>query len=202
MWLSSTVLLPWLPGFPPPAFLTTISSLTSPQSVSPQSTPALALGLPHNPWTPTPSHCTFQETRIPVGVCMAAARTVWVSFPLGCHRLAVSLSVLNVSPLIQTVAVLWGSGPCFRSLVLFSFILVLFIYWSGYKFLRPCPWIFKFSFLSFYNSSSSPFWINTFPDGKIQSYSIPSYLFQTFAVNDKFKVYTIPWHRGRRLEGK
>ena len=48
-WLSSIALLPWLPGFPPQAFPTTISSLTSPRSVSPQSTAALALGLLHNP---------------------------------------------------------------------------------------------------------------------------------------------------------
>jgi len=40
MWLSSITLLPRLPGFPPPAFPTMISSLTSPWSVSPQSTAA------------------------------------------------------------------------------------------------------------------------------------------------------------------
>ena len=45
--------------------------------------------------------------------CMAAARTVWFSFCLGCHRSAVSLSALNVSPLTQTIAPLWGSDPCF-----------------------------------------------------------------------------------------
>ena len=49
------------------------------------------------------------------GVCMAAARTVWFSFHLGCHRSAVSLSALNVSPLTQTIAPLWGSDPCFNS---------------------------------------------------------------------------------------
>ena len=42
-------------------------------------------------------------------VCMAAARTVWFSIQLGCHRSAVSLSALNVSPLTQTIAPLWGS---------------------------------------------------------------------------------------------
>ena len=49
------------------------------------------------------------------GVCMAAARTVWFSFHLGCHRSAVSLSALNVSPLTQTIALMWGSDPCFSS---------------------------------------------------------------------------------------
>ena len=34
-------------------------------------------------------------------VCMVVARTVWFSFHLGFHRSAVSLSVLNVSPLTQ-----------------------------------------------------------------------------------------------------
>ena len=48
-------------------------------------------------------------------VCMAAARTVWFSFYLGCHRSAVSLSALNVSLLTQTMAPLWGLDPCFSS---------------------------------------------------------------------------------------
>ena len=51
----------------------------------------------------------------PSGVCMAVARTVGLSFHLGCHRSAVSLSALNVSPLTQTVASVWGSDPCFSS---------------------------------------------------------------------------------------
>ena len=55
--LSSIALLPWLPGFPPQAFPTTISSLPCPQPVSLQSTAALALGLLHNPQTPAPSSC-------------------------------------------------------------------------------------------------------------------------------------------------
>ena len=49
------------------------------------------------------------------GVCMATARTVWFWFHLGCHRSAVSLSALNVSPLTQTIALLWWSDPCFSS---------------------------------------------------------------------------------------
>ena len=48
-------------------------------------------------------------------VCMAAARTVWFSFHLGCHRSAISFSALNVSPLTQTVAPMWGSDPHFSS---------------------------------------------------------------------------------------
>ena len=48
-------------------------------------------------------------------VCMVAVRTVWFSFHLGCHRSALSLSSLNVSPLTQTIAPMWGLDPCFSS---------------------------------------------------------------------------------------
>ena len=48
--------------------------------------------------------------------CMAVARTVWFSFHLGCHRSVVSFSALNVSPLTQTIALMWGLDPCFSSL--------------------------------------------------------------------------------------
>ena len=47
------------------------------------------------------------------GVCMAEARTVWFSFHLGCHRLAVWFSALNVSSLTQAIAPMWESDPCF-----------------------------------------------------------------------------------------
>ena len=46
---------------------------------------------------------------------MAAARTVWFSFHLACHRSATSLSALNVSPLILTTALMLGLDPCFSS---------------------------------------------------------------------------------------
>ena len=49
------------------------------------------------------------------GVCAAAARTVWFPFHLGCHRSAISLPALTVSPLTQTIALMWGSDPCFSS---------------------------------------------------------------------------------------
>jgi len=48
-------------------------------------------------------------------VCIAVARTVWFSFHLVCHRSAASLSSLNISPLTQTLALLWGLDPCFIS---------------------------------------------------------------------------------------
>ena len=65
-WLSSIILLPWLPGFPPLAFPTRISSLTSPHSVAQQSTAVFALQLLHNSWTPAPSRCAFQWTSGPI----------------------------------------------------------------------------------------------------------------------------------------
>ena len=64
--LSSIALLPRLPGFLPQAFPTTISSLTSPPSVSLKSTAALTLGFLHNPLTPAPSCCAFRGTSAPV----------------------------------------------------------------------------------------------------------------------------------------
>ena len=78
------------------------------------------------------------------GVCMAAARTVWFSFYLGCRRSAVSLSALNVSPLTQTIAPMWGSDACFSSpscqpraspvlLTLLFFLLIP----SSYRVLHP-----------------------------------------------------------------
>ena len=60
---------------------------------------------------PLPSRGSMTLSR----VCMAAARTVWFSFHLGCHISVVSLSALNVSPLTQTIAPMWGSDPCFSS---------------------------------------------------------------------------------------
>ena len=44
-------------------------------------------------------------------LCLVAARTVWFTFHLGCHRSAVSLSVLHVSPLTQTIAPMWDPTP-------------------------------------------------------------------------------------------
>ena len=107
-------LLPWLPGFSPQALPTTVSSLTSPRSISPQSTAALVLGSLHNPQTPGPSHCTFQGTRVPVQGMYDCSKD-WFSFHLGCHRSAVSVSALNVSPLTQTIAWMWGPDPRFSS---------------------------------------------------------------------------------------
>ena len=94
----------------------------------PQSSPSHPPNLSfHSQQQPSPWVCsTIPKLQLPpaapsrgpaslFGVCMAAARTVWFSFHLGCHRSAVSLSALNVSPLTQTIALMWGSDPCFSS---------------------------------------------------------------------------------------
>ena len=113
-WLSSIALLPWLPGFPPLAFPTMIFSLISPQSFSTQSIAAVAL-CSTIPKLQLPSAAPSRRPVFLSGVCLAAASTVWFSFHLGCHRSAVSLSALNVSPLTQTIAPMWGLDPCFSS---------------------------------------------------------------------------------------
>ena len=90
----------------------------------PQSPPShpLDLSLCSQP-QPSPRDCsTIPKLQLPAtahssgaaflsGAPTAAARTVWCSFHLGCHRSAVSRSASNVSPLTQTVAPMWGSDP-------------------------------------------------------------------------------------------
>ena len=105
----------------------------------------------HSQQKPSPWDCsTIPKLQLPApapsrrpaflsGECMAVARTVWFSFHLGCHRSAVSLSALNVSPLTQTIAQMWGSGPLLQFphplragpilLTLLFFPLVLSSYW-------------------------------------------------------------------------
>ena len=82
----------------------------------PQSPPSYPLDLfLHSQQQPSPWDCSTIPTlqlpatvpfRGPVSlsrVYMAAARTLWFSFHLGCRRWAVSLSALNVSPPTQTL---------------------------------------------------------------------------------------------------
>ena len=69
--------------------------------------PSLCSQQQPSPW----DHSTLPKLQLPAaahlslsGVCMAAARTVSFPFHLGCHRSAISLSALNISPLTQTIA--------------------------------------------------------------------------------------------------
>ena len=100
-WLSSIILLPWLPTFPPLASPTTISSLTSlDPSLCSQQQP-LPWDCSTIPKLQLPAAAPFSGPSFLSRICMAAAKIVWFSFYLGCHRSAVSLSALNVSPLTQ-----------------------------------------------------------------------------------------------------
>ena len=81
----------------------------------------------HSQQQPSPWDCsTIPKLQLPATassrgpaslsrLCMAVARTVLFSFHLGCHKSAVSLSALNVCPLTQTIAPVWGSDSCFGS---------------------------------------------------------------------------------------
>ena len=64
--LNSIILLPHLPGFLSQEFPTTVSSLTSPWSISLKSIAAFALEMLRNPYGSAPSHCAFQGTLVPV----------------------------------------------------------------------------------------------------------------------------------------
>ena len=96
------------------AFPTTVSSLTSPWSISQQSTAALTLGLLHIPKLQHPTTAPSKGPASLSRVRMAAARTVWFSFHSGCHKSTISFSALNVSPLIQTVGLDVGIRPLFQ----------------------------------------------------------------------------------------
>ena len=85
---------------------------------SPLSPPLdLSLCSQQQPWPRDDS--TIPKLQLPAAApskgYMAAARTVGFSCHLGRHRSAVPLSALNVSPLTQTSARVWGLDPCFSS---------------------------------------------------------------------------------------
>ena len=104
-WLSSIALLAWLPGFPPQGFPTTIFSLTSPQSISPQSTASLNSSC---------SHCPFQETQVPAQHMYGCSKDCLILIPcrlpqISCFTLSLkcfssdsdSYPPVGVRPLLQ-----------------------------------------------------------------------------------------------------
>ena len=136
-WLCSIVLLPWLPGFPPPAFPTMISSFASPQSISLQSTVAFALWLLHNPWTPAPSHWTFQGTLIPIWAMYGCGKDCLILIPfrppqISCFNLSLKCSSpdcpdVGIGPLLYfpTPALFphpLRAGPVLLTLLLFPLV--------------------------------------------------------------------------------
>ena len=88
--------------FPPQAFPTTICSIPSLQSISPQSTAALALGLLYSPLTPASSCCAFQGICLPVQDMHGCSKDCLILIPFRLPQ--TSCSLLNVSPLTQTIA--------------------------------------------------------------------------------------------------
>ena len=74
------------------------------------------------------------------GLCMAAPRTVWFSYHLGCHWSAVSLSTVNISPVTQTIAP--TSIPVFppSSFILPSFAWLYIFFSTGQILLSTLSW--------------------------------------------------------------
>ena len=67
------------------------------------------------PTIPKLQHPAAAPSRGPVRVQVWLWQGLSFSFHLGCHRSAVLLSALNVSPLTQITVPMWGSDPCFSS---------------------------------------------------------------------------------------
>ena len=124
----------WLPGFPPQAFPTAISSLMSLPSVSPQSTAALALGLLCNPYTPAPSHCAFQETSFPVWDMYGCGKDCLILIPfrlpqISCFTLSLkcfssdsdNCPDVGIGPLLQFPHPL-RAGPVLLTLLFFPLV--------------------------------------------------------------------------------
>ena len=114
-WLSSITLLPWLPSFPPQAFSTSISSLTSPQSISPQSTEAPTLGLLYNPQTPAPSRCTFPGTYIPVWGMYGCSKGCLILIPFRLPQISCFTLSLKCFSFDSDNCPDVGMDPCFSS---------------------------------------------------------------------------------------
>ena len=66
-----------------------------PQSLSPQSTAALALGLLYNPSTPAPSHCIFQGTCIPVQGTYGCSKDSLILIPFSLLQISCFTLSLN-----------------------------------------------------------------------------------------------------------
>ena len=112
MRFSSTALLPWIPGFPPQVFPTTISSPTSLWVISTVNS-RLCPGI-----APQPLHSSSQLLCLSGGPCpypgyiwLQQGLSVWFSFYLDCHKSVASLWASYASPLFQTIAPVWGLEP-------------------------------------------------------------------------------------------
>ena len=132
-WLSSVTLLPRLPSFPPQVFPTTVF-LACPQSVSLQSSAALALGLCCNPYTPAPSCCTFHATCVPLPGGYGCGKDCLILIPFRLPQISCfTLSLKCVSS---------DSDSCpfvgIRPLLQFPHLLFFPLVPSSYRVLRGC----------------------------------------------------------------
>ena len=131
---SSIVLLPWLPGFPPQALSITISCLTSPRSVLPQSTAALTLKLLHNPSAPASSCCALQGTCFPVRGMYGCGKDCLILIPFRLSQISCFILSLKcfssdsdncldvgIGPLLQFPHQL-RAGPILLTLLFFPLI--------------------------------------------------------------------------------
>ena len=144
---------PQLPSFPPQAFPSTVSSLTSPWSSAPQSTADLTLGLSSIPKSQLPATVLSRGLMSLSIVYMAMAYCLCDSHSIQSvtDQLLHSPTASNAS-LSQTAAPMWGSDPCFSFLILqmqvqscslssfssyflcpakFCMVLYIFFWWSG-----------------------------------------------------------------------
>ena len=87
-----------------------ISSLTSPWSVSPQSTAALGLGLLHNPETRAPNCCTFQGSLVPVWGMYGCSKDGLILIQFRLPQIS-CFTLSFVSPLTQTIALCGDRTP-------------------------------------------------------------------------------------------
>ena len=132
-WLGSIALLPWLPSFPPQAIPLTISPLAFPQSISPQSTAALTLGLLHTPQTPALGCCAFQGTLLPVWGMYGCGKDHLILIPfrpqISCFTLSLkcfssdsdNCPDVGIGPLLQFPHPL-RAGPVLPTLLFFPLV--------------------------------------------------------------------------------
>ena len=135
MWLSTIALLPWLLDFPPQAFATMISSLTSAWLYFHSQQQFLLWYYSTIPKLQLAAAAPSKGPESLSRVYMAAARTVWFSFHLGCHRPAVSLNLkcfssdsdnypnVGTGPLLQFPHLL-RAGPVLLTLLFFPLVLL------------------------------------------------------------------------------
>ena len=156
-----------MPGFPPQAFPTTVSSLTSPWSFSPQSTAALALGLLHNPSTPAPSHWAFQGTHIPVRGMYDCGKDCLILIPfrlpqISCFTLSLkcfssdsdNCPAVGIGPLLQFSTTEGKSSPTNTAVfhpsffILPSFVWVCMFFSADQVLLSTLSWCFACTYVS------------------------------------------------------